>query len=349
MNTPELDQTKQRRYVSALISNAKDFLTALFQSVLQVKVVNPDTNLLKETAENTRKTSSRLKELVEKEVPDTKIDLAPLLDAVNSLAVTLKPSDEIKVTNLSDIKTPTLEKTDISPLLKEFKDLNNRYEVVKEIKITNLADIKLETPQKIDISTLEKALAGLKTALSAIYDYLPRLKPQDFPKITFPKDISVKEADKIIKTIEKGTSTLSDDLVGLSEVIKNQEGFNGEVTLGKVEVTNFPPQHIPTPVTNININSLRGVPKSSVLTVSTQPTALPATALEQRRSLIIYNNSSNMIYLGGADVTISNGMPIPASSYSPPIDAGQYMIVYAIAGSTSEVRCLEVSSDAEGN
>ena len=65
---------------------------------------------------------------------------------------------------------------------------------------------------------------------------------------------------------------------------------------------------------------------------------------------MVYNNSSTVtIFIGGSDVTATNGLPVPPKSYSPPIDAGVKMILYAVtSSSTANVRVLEISNDRIG-
>jgi hypothetical protein len=317
----------QRVYNSAILKNLKDFLTALFGSVAthtyKVRVENTDTNLYKEIAENTRGVKGKLigldgslKKILEKEITVPKSE------------VTVKMSD-VTVSNLSEIKIP---------------------QPPKEVRVSNLGEITFPKPEKaqnVDLSPLEQGIRSLESSLKSINEYLPILKPQVFPKIEIPKQVSVKEAEKIIESQEKGVKTLSDDLVALSEVIKSLE-LGGIAT--NVHVDNFPPTHIPTPVTNFNINSLKGVPKSTLTLIGTDATPIPTYPLEQRRSLIIFNDSGATVYIGGLNVTTSDGLPILDQSYSPPIDAGQNMIIYGIASSGSNaVRVFEVSNDAEGN
>lgn len=111
------------------------------------------------------------------------------------------------------------------------------------------------------------------------------------------------------------------------------------------------PTFVPPAVTNITLNALNGSFKSTTLNVTTTATALPSTNLTNRRSLIIYNNSSNTVYLGNSSVTISGstqGLPVPANSYGPTLDAGSNMVLYGIAGGTSSVTVMEMSHEASG-
>ena len=111
------------------------------------------------------------------------------------------------------------------------------------------------------------------------------------------------------------------------------------------------PTFSPPAVTNVNINALQGYAKTTNLTLGTTVTSLPAYGqLFNRRSVLIYNNSANVIYIGGSDVTTTNGLPVPANSYSPIIDAGYNMIVYGVASQGgNNVRVLELSKDQTSN
>ena len=103
----------------------------------------------------------------------------------------------------------------------------------------------------------------------------------------------------------------------------------------------------PQPVTNVTLNGLQGNIKTTSATVGSTVAQLPSYGqLFNRRAIVIYNNSAVTIYIGGSDVTTSNGMPVPANSYSPILDAGYNMVMYGIAASGSNnVRVLEVSKD----
>lgn len=146
----------------------------------------------------------------------------------------------------------------------------------------------------------------------------------------------------------------SDLLDGIEELKK---GFNllinkevGTIafpsTVLPVEIQNW---KVPQPVTNVSINPSRGEVKATAVTVTTALTPLPGTALFDRRSMTIYNNGSVTVYVGGANVTSATGIPVPAGTYGPSLDAGPRNIVYAVtASSTSDIRVLEMSDTMEG-
>lgn len=117
-----------------------------------------------------------------------------------------------------------------------------------------------------------------------------------------------------------------------------------------VSVDNFPPQRVPQPVTNININGLRGPVKSTALNVGATATALPASPLDNRRSLIVWNNDNNAtLWIGGEDVTVGNGIPVKKQNYSPALDLSSEVTLYGVTdGATIDVRVLETSMTGVG-
>ena len=80
----------------------------------------------------------------------------------------------------------------------------------------------------------------------------------------------------------------------------------------------------------------------SVVSVGTTATALPASALANRRALIIRNNGSATVYLGAAGVTTASGFPLdPGQSLA--LEIGTLAIYGRVASGTVEVRVLEVA------
>lgn len=286
----------------------------------KVEVTNKDTNLIKEVAENTRKSNSRLGELVKKEFT-SKVEVKDL-------------KNEVKVTNLKDYPK-TIKVSNLKEFPKTIKVSNlDKIKYPQTIRISNLGEIKLPKPVNIDISPLENSLRGLKSAFSDIKRELPRLKQKDLPQQKDLKEVS--------RHIDAMAERLDDALTNLHELIKEKD-------FGGAGQTVIKSQSGGSKYADVTVNGLRGIPQSTAVTVITSATKLPSTALENRRSLIVYNNSSNTVYIGGSDVTTGNGMPIASESYSPPIDASDQMTIYAIAGSNSEVRVLEVSTDKSGS
>jgi hypothetical protein len=84
--------------------------------------------------------------------------------------------------------------------------------------------------------------------------------------------------------------------------------------------------------------------QSAAVTVSTSATPLPANPLEYRRALVIANSSGSTVYIGGADVTVANGLPLAADEkIAFDIQGNPNVAVYAVAGSTVQIRIMELS------
>lgn len=61
------------------------------------------------------------------------------------------------------------------------------------------------------------------------------------------------------------------------------------------------------------------------------------------QALAVYNASAVTVYIGGANVTTANGVPIAATSWGPGLGLGVADAIYGIvAADTAEVRVLEV-------
>ena len=80
--------------------------------------------------------------------------------------------------------------------------------------------------------------------------------------------------------------------------------------------------------------------KTQEVSVTTSATALPTTPYSKRRSLLIQNAGTAVIYIGGSDVTTANGFPLYPRGVLR-VDAADDVTIYAIAGSTQAVRVLE--------
>jgi hypothetical protein len=85
--------------------------------------------------------------------------------------------------------------------------------------------------------------------------------------------------------------------------------------------------------------------KTRAVTVSTTATDLLSASDDDRagRSVAVYNASDATVYIGGADVTTANGIPIATLTWGPGLDLSPGNALYGIvAASTKSVRVLEV-------
>lgn len=84
-----------------------------------------------------------------------------------------------------------------------------------------------------------------------------------------------------------------------------------------------------------------GTVRASVVAVGTSPVALPGTALGNRERMTVFNAGSAVVYLGGAGVTASDGLPVlPGAAWV--LETGPDAAWFAIAQTgTQAVRVLE--------
>ena len=91
----------------------------------------------------------------------------------------------------------------------------------------------------------------------------------------------------------------------------------------------------------VDIIALRNGINSGTITVTTSATKIPTTPLAGRRCIIIVNISTGTIYIGNSSVTTAIGYQL-YTQQSLAIDAGEQIDIYGIAGSSLEVRYLEI-------
>ena len=87
---------------------------------------------------------------------------------------------------------------------------------------------------------------------------------------------------------------------------------------------------------------LHGVVKTTTVTVSGGPTLLPAAALKDRKDVTLHNAGSIAVYIGGAGVTIADGIPL-ASGADLRMEFGRAEVYAVASGINQLVRVLEVS------
>ncbi|MEK9207070.1 MAG: hypothetical protein AAB922_01210, partial [Patescibacteria group bacterium] len=200
------------------------------------------------------------------------------------------------------------------------------------VKVENMP-----VPQRFPVEEITRGLQEVQQAIERIKLESPSAPEIKFPK--FPDKVSVTEGKAILKALQGLTDSIDEIPKKLPQARMPKQ----------IEVSNFPIQKIPQPVTHVSINSLIGYVKSRAVTVTTTPTPLPEEVLAYRRSMVAYNNSSQTVYVGGSDVSTTNGIPVPAGTYSPAFDCGPRMIVYGVvASTTANVRTMELSDENSG-
>lgn len=81
--------------------------------------------------------------------------------------------------------------------------------------------------------------------------------------------------------------------------------------------------------------------KQSATTVETTAKPIPATALTNRRTILVYNNGSEIVHLGNNTVTTTNGYPL-APGDEKAFDITDDAVLYGrTASGTANIRVLE--------
>lgn len=233
--------------------------------------------------------------------------------------------------------------------IKGFKiDLPKIFKVQGNVDVDSVADLPPIHVQNFkDLKPYFEAVEGATKHLAAAITLMASKSPLELPQ---PKITPVINFDT--KPILNALQELKDVSSKQIEFPDNKNMVNMLRTISEgIGALIEKPTFVPPAVTSVNINPLQGFVHTTSATVGTTAGTLPSYGqLFNRRSVIIYNNSANTIYIGGSDVTTSNGIPVPASSYSPILDAGYNMAIYGIASQAgNNVRVMEVSKDQTGN
>jgi len=336
-----INQTARNRFREE--QKTKSLMMGLRESVASVvqSIPKPDPKPLEAVRE---KTNANLQ--------INTLSLAKLQNIVESL-VALKDSLPSKedlqavLTTIQGIELPRPpEQVTINP--EQITSLNQS---INGIKIPAI-------PKEVTVSNLSEVIKTLQEVKSALNRPITIQAPKpEQPIITFNPVLNfnplLKELQRIslnqnVKT-KDNTPALIEEIRILADKLDSLKA--PEIKFPKtVTVDNFPVQMTPQPVTHISINALQGFIKTTSTTVGTTLTTLPGYGqLLNRRSVVIYNNSANTVFIGGSDVTTSNGLPVPSGTASPVFDAGYNVILYGIASTLgNDIRVTEISDEASG-
>ena len=228
----------------------------------------------------------------------------------------------------------------ISNIIPRSINLPKVFNVEGKVEVTRSSPIEVK-----NLKELERYFSDMSTQIKMLAQAISSVPQQkiEFPKLELPKteklDLMpiVEAVEKLEKALNKGSFD-KDAIPVLRNIQTSIQALVARPTL------------TPQPVTNVTLNALNGFVKTTSMTVGTSAVSLPDYGqLFNRRAVVIYNNSANTIYIGGSDVTTSNGMPVPANSYSPILDAGYTLIIYGVAAQSNNVRVLEISKDKTAN
>ena len=263
---------------------------------------------------------------------------------VGKTNLTTQTVGEFKVNNLEELNLENVEKLGLAleqlePIifsLKKGNQLDQQSISILAKIVNNLTTLNSQIgglkPKDFPVQEITSRLEAIQTAISSLKLTVPK---SDFKMPEFPKEISLNEGVKIVSTLEK----LLKSIEALPKKFPEMDFPN------QIEVTNFPPQKYPMPVTNMSINGLGGYVKTTAVTVTSSLTPLPGEVLTDRRSLVIYNNSAaTTIEIGGSTFAFGDGIPVAPGTFGPTIDAGSALIMYGRTSSgTADIRVLEAS------
>jgi hypothetical protein len=313
---------------------------------------------INQNIESANKTGSNMKldELVK--------DLKELSNVLRSQSGSNVNISDIKADAISNFSVQNLDKISLENVKGFDVSIKQLGSVIQALSDSNSLDKKqLEALERMSvyIGQLKSVSQQVREAVSSIKLEVPTTQNvtgnvgvsslPDSKQLTQISQTLDSIKNRLILDDKKGNDN-SDVVDAINELKKSIKELPDKMTHAEfpdtINVGNFPPTKTPLPVTNININPLRGYAKSNVVTLTTTAQGLPNEVLGYRRGMIVYNNGASTAYIGGSDVTVANGMPIPAGQYSPVIDAGPKLIVYGIAAGSVEVRVLEVSNENIG-
>jgi len=275
-----------------------------------------------------------------------KVDVERLSDFVDKIDTVSEKFEEVTKNIIDTVSEKFEEVTKNIGVLADSENKNSPqlakliselHTSVKRIQLVvpQTQKVTVQNPTEFPITEMMVGLRAIQNSIQKIHIDIP--KPQEIKIPAFPTSMSLPEGKLILESLAQLKDAVNDIHIP-------QVDFPTSIS-----VANFPPQKIAMPPTNININPLRGVVKATGVTVTATETPLPTTRLRYRRSWGFYNNSDVTVYFGGSGVSVASGTPVPARSYSPSLDAGPNMEIYAIVASTSaDVRVLEVSNESIG-
>lgn len=280
---------------------------------------------------------------------------------------TIKLPDVFKVKGEVDIDTmPPVMIDNFEQLSKYFSSLETKIEgitkqldqqgkkIKPETKVNNLSELATY------FASLERKIMDIATAIENIPAPIVSIPQQkielpriEIPKVIIPKSQPIKFTE-IIDELKKIKAIFAENSQKTPLNAQNND-FNSllpvmrSIESGISNLVNRPVM-TPQPVNNVYLNPSDGFIKTTDNIVGTTLVTLPQYGqLFNRRSVLIYNNSVNTIYIGGSDVTVGNGLPVPPNSYSPPVDAGYNLPIYAVASQGgNDVRVIEISKDKSG-
>jgi len=237
------------------------------------------------------------------------------------------------------IKTPSLKISNLDDLSSHFLGVKEEISSLRET-LLSLPTPQIEVPVAQPVAPQDTSSNNL-AMVRVFSELLTEMKKLGKKNVIKENGVDLSPLTQELSSLRDSLSAPRDDVLSTHLLRQISEGISN--LAGR-------PTMIPQPVTNVWLNPNQGFLKTTDNTVGATLTKLPSYGqLLDRRSVLIYNNSANTIYIGGSDVTVATGLPVPASSYAPPIDAGYNLPIYGIASQGgNDVRVIEISKDQSG-
>lgn len=335
-----LNQLRNSRESTDLFDGLKRHLTSLF-SLKDLSEKKRQKELEKCFTDSINKLNEAVNQLPKQYAKSLTEEIDRLSDKWEELNETLTSSENTQkiVDAIDNIEFPEViipESVTVKNLSPEITKLAKYLQIISKKEVIFPEIQKVEGKVDIGKAPFDPRVIQELQALRDSIDNIKFPEQKEIKIPSMPKEIGMREA----KDIKQALVDVKESLDRLYE--KEQPEFPNSV-----EVTNFPPQKTPQPVTHINILPLNGGITTRSITVDATATALPPDPAESRRSIMIFNNdASSTVFIGGSDVTPDNGFPVTSQSFSPVIDAGVKTLLYGITSSGSiDVRVIEVSME----
>ena len=282
-------------------------------------------------------------------IPDNTESYKQIIEKLENLLQTQKESKETNPVVIPDNapwykqivqRLDALIQKKEEPEMEQEEEDDEEEEGPKEVFVTNL-------PQPQNQEEVVRGLGGIQQQLLNLQNAIT----------TLPVGASGNREDRKLlkgildelKGVKNGLETIPQPVMPTNDEMVEKLDTVNETLKALAELQANQASYVPPTVTNVSINALNGEMKTQAITVTSTITAIPTNALANRRTLIFYNNSNQNVELGGSTLTYGEGLPILPGTYSPPLDAGARLPIYAIVVSgTADVRVGEISDQNTG-
>lgn len=257
------------------------------------------------------------------------------------------PRDPIKFQEIADPQTFKWFSglyTRLGELTTSLKALRIEFPKIYTVNGTvNIDKINMPPIEVNNLSDLNSGFQSIATGINNMQDSITRAITSQ--KLEIPKSTSINGDVSMIgmRDLLDGIEELKKGFNILIKTTQESRGADANHPL-QVEIIKDLPRPMVNPVTNVSLNGLGGFLKTTAVTVTNALTPLPGEVLSSRRTIMLYNNGSQTLEIGGSTFTFGQGVPIAAGTWGPSIDASSKLIIYGrVASGTCDIRVAELS------